>query len=240
VSTGAITAFVAAFARAMGVVFAAPVTGDPTTPARVRVVLALAIAAAVAPMWPALELGDAPLVIVLELATGLATGAVARVALAGVDAAGQIIGVALGLGFAAEYDPRAGESASVVRRILGTLAALAFVGAGGVESIVASVAAGPARALDAAAWGSAAITRACDVLARGIALAGPVVIAAAVVNAGLALANRAAPALNVFSVSFAVVMIACGLVLLATAPATVAGLWSAGRDAAEALRGVTP
>jgi flagellar biosynthesis protein FliR len=240
ISTGAITAFLAAFARASGVVFAAPVTGDTTTPARVRLILALAIAAAVSPLWPNLEVGEAPFAIALELATGIATGAVARIAMAGVETAGQIMGVALGLGFAAEYDPRAGENASILRRLLTTISSLAFVGAGGVEATVSSVATGPAHGVDALAWGAAAITRAGDVLARGLALAGPIVVAAVITNAGLALANRAAPALNVFSVSFAAVMCAGALVLLASSPATVSHLWSAGQTAADVLRSGMP
>lgn len=239
-SAGLIATFVAAFARASGVVFAAPLLGDPTTPARVRLVLAVAIASAVAPIWPELDPATAPLAIALELATGLATGAVARVAMAGVETGGQLIGVALGLGFAAEYDPRAGESASAVRRLLGTIAALAFVGAGGVEASVSSVAAGPARAISAAAWGSLAIERATQVLARGLALAGPIVIAAIVAHAGLALANRAAPALNVFTVSFAAVLVIGAIALTAAAPSTIASVWNAGQSAADALAGGGP
>ncbi|MCE9573237.1 MAG: flagellar biosynthetic protein FliR [Deltaproteobacteria bacterium] len=240
-NTAIVGPFLAALARASGLAFTAPLIGDPTTSTRARLVFAIAIAAAVAPLWPAISMDEVPAIAALELATGLATGLVARLVLAGVESGGQLLGLVLGLGFAQSFDPRAGESASTVRRIVGALAGLGFLGAGGLEAAVSAVAAGPAEPLALASLLHTGVERACDAMARGVGFAGPVIVAAVVGNAGIALANRAAPALNVFAVAFAALLILGGLVLIATAPSTAMTMAAAGRQAADVLRaGATP
>ena len=239
-SLGLFTAFLTAFARASGVCFTAPLIGDPTTPARARLGLAIAIAIAVSPLWPPLDIGSAPLTLLLELATGLATGALARFALAGVEVAGQVLGLALGLGFAAQYDPQAGESASIIRTILSTITGLAFIGAGGIEAVARSVATGPANHATAIGWGAAVIERGDQVMGNGVALAAPVIIAVIIAQAGMALANRAAPALNVYAISFAVIMTVGALVMMTTAPTLVHHLWQMGQTAVDTLQGAAP
>ena len=212
--------------------------GGANTRAPVRLCLSVTIAMAVAPMWPPVDIGSIPMVVLLELATGLATGAMAD--FVAVQIAGQIIGISLGLGFAAQYDPSAGENASIVRTILSTITGLAFLGAGGIEAIAISVARGPSNYATAASWCWAIIGSAEHVMADGLALAAPVMIAIIITQAGLALANRAAPALNVYAISFAVIMTVGAFVLLATAPTMVQHLWSLGQEAAESLKGAAP
>jgi flagellar biosynthesis protein FliR len=60
-------------------------------------------------------------------------------------------------------------------------------------------------------------------------------LAAFVGNIALAVMNRAAPAVNVFSVAMSAVLILGGLVLLATAAHLVGGLTSAARTAIDIL-----
>jgi flagellar biosynthetic protein FliR len=61
-------------------------------------------------------------------------------------------------------------------------------------------------------------------MGHGLALAAPLVLAALVANVGLAVMNRAAPAVNVFAISLAVVLLAGGSVLLAGSGSMVAGI----------------
>lgn len=233
--------FVAALARAGGLAFTAPLIGDRSTPVKVRLTFTVAIAAVLtarvgAPTAsPALLAATVP----LELAAGALTGVTARIILDRVATAGQLIGVHAGLGFAQAYDPDAGESASVIRTLIATIAALAFLAADGLEAMVRSVATplGPAALVDGLAGATSA---ALALAAAAIGVAAPVLLAATVVNLGLALVNRAAPAVNVFSISLPVILIVAGVALLATAPVTAAAIDRAAQDAVAVLLGARP
>ena len=108
--------------------------------------------------------------------------------------------------------------------ILATIASLAFLGAGGLEAIVRSVAASPATITDVALLGPNLVRAATSAFGHGLALAGPIVLAALVANIGLAVMNRAAPAVNVFSISLPAVLVLGGIVLLATSGKLFGGI----------------
>jgi flagellar biosynthetic protein FliR len=230
--------FVAALARAGGLAFTAPLIGDRSTPVKVRLAFTVAVAAVLtarvgAPAAPpALLAAAAP----LELAAGALTGVTARIILERVATAGQLIGVHAGLGFAQFYDADAGESASVIRTLIAAIAGLAFLAADGLEAMVRSVATPLAPA--ALAEGLAGATGAAlELAAAAIGVAAPVLLAATVVNVGLALINRAAPAVNAFSISLPVVLVAAGVALLATASVTAGTIDRAAERAVAALLG---
>jgi len=228
-------AFVAALARAGGFAFTAPLLGEPTTPVRARLVFTVAVAAAVASAAPARDPADAVALVPLELAAGMLAGVSARLILDRVAAGAQLIGIHLGLGFAAEYDVRAGESASSMRRLVSALAGLAFLAAGGLEAGVRCVAT-PLAATDLHHL-TGAVDLATSLMSHALAFAAPALVAATILNLGLAVINRAAPALNVFSVSLAAVMIGGGLVLLAVAPSTARLIDAHARAAVDLLAG---
>lgn len=232
-----IGALIATLARASGLAVASPVIGEGGVSTRARLVFVVAIAATVGINRAPVELSALALVAPLELAIGLATGFIARTVMARVAIAGQLMGLSLGLGFAAQYDVHAGESAGVLRTLTATLAGLAFIAAGGFEAIVTSAAASPAGASDLAALGPALVHHATSAFGHGLALASPVLLAALVGNVALAVMNRAAPAVNVFSVALAVVLILGGLALLATAAHLVAGATDTARTAIDVLVG---
>ncbi|MBC7976834.1 MAG: flagellar biosynthetic protein FliR, partial [Myxococcales bacterium] len=139
------------------------------------------------------------------------------------------------LGFAAQYDMHAGESAGVLRSLLSTLASFAFLTAGGLEAIVRSAAASPAEISQLASLGSTLIHHATSAFGHGLSLAAPIVLAALVGNIALAVMNRAAPAVNVFSIALSGVLILGGMVLMATAAHLVAGLTATARTAIDVL-----
>lgn len=233
---GELGAFIVAFSRASAIVATAPVIGDAGVSVRARLVFVVAIAFAVGANRPPVELIDVPGIALVEFAIGLITGMTARFIMSRVANAGQLIGLSLGLGFASEYDARAGESAGTVRMLATTLASLAFLRSGGLESIVTGVAGEPASMIDLALLGPSLIEHGTAAFGHGLALAAPVVIAALVGNLGLALMNRAAPAVNVFSVSLAAVLVIGGIAMIASSPAFVAGAISTAREAAAILR----
>jgi len=228
-------AIIAALARVGGLAATAPVIGDAGVPARGKLVFVLAVAIAIGVNRPPVALAALPMVAALELAIGLVTGLTARFAMARVAVAGQLMGLSLGLGFAAQYDPHAGESAGVLRSLITTLASVAFLAAGGLEAVVRSAAAAPADLVQLAGLGPALIHHATSAFAHGLSLAAPVMLAAIAGNVALAVMNRAAPAVNVFSIALSAVLILGGVVLMATAAHLVAGVTDAARAAVDVL-----
>ena len=232
-----IGALLATLARVGGLAATAPVIGDQGVTSRARLVFVLAVTAAIGPSRAPVTLAALPAIATAELAIGLVTGLTARVVMARVAVAGQLMGLSLGLGFAAQYDMHAGESAGVVRTLLTTLASLAFLACGGLEAIVRSAAAGPADISQLAALGPAFVRHATSAFGHGVSLAAPILLAAFVGNIALAVMNRAAPAVNVFSIALGAVLVLGGGVLMATAAQLIGSLTATARVAIDALGG---
>jgi flagellar biosynthesis protein FliR len=230
-----IGALIATLCRAGGLAATAPVIGDQGVSVRARLVFVVAIIAAIGVNRAPVAFSALPMIAALELAVGVITGATARMVLSRVAVAGQLMGLSLGLGFASQYDVHAGESAGVMRTLTTTLAALAFVTAGGLEAIVTSASATPVGAADLAALGPAFVRHATAAFGHGLALAAPVLLAALIGNVALAVMNRAAPAVNVFSVALSVVLMLGGIALLATAAHLVGGISDTARVAIDVL-----
>lgn len=214
-------------ARALALAATAPVLGDRDVPHSLRLGLAAILAAALAPLRaehapPPTELAAFVPALVAEAAAGLVAGLLARFTLAAAEVAGQLIGLSLGLGFAEQYDPRHGEASGILPVLARTVAGLAFLSAGGLAAAVAAVAA-PLPALGATT-AAAALDVAATAATWGLSLAAPVVLAALVGNLALALAHRAAPALNLFAVGFATSLLIAGAALLASSSSLASGL----------------
>lgn len=224
---------IAAFVRASALAATAPVIGDAGIPVRARLVFAVAVGFAVG-AGREVSPAELPPTILVELAAGIITGLTARFVLARVATAGQLMGLSLGLGFASQYDVHAGEAAGTLRSLLMVIAGLAFLAVGGLEAIVRSVAV-PLTASSLLGIGPQLLHAGASAFERGLALAGPIVLAALVANIGLAVINRATPAMNVFSIALAAVLVAGGAVLLASAPALVAAVVGDARAAISSL-----
>lgn len=230
-----IGALIATLARVGGLAATAPVIGDQGIAMRARLVFVLTLTGAIGLSRAPVEFSALPAVAVLELAVGLVTGLTARMVMSRVAIAGQLMGLSLGLGFAAQYDVHAGESAGVLRTLITTVASLAFLTAGGLQAIVRSAAASPADISQLSQLGPAFIHHATAAFGHGLALAAPILLAAFIGNVALAVMNRAAPAVNVFSIALSAVLILGGLVMLATAAHLVASLTDTSRAAIDVL-----
>lgn len=207
-------------ARSSGLCASAPVLSDEGVPMRARIGLALAITVALAPLRSATPI-DSVLGLVepllLELALGLAIGITARLVLVPAEIAGQIAGVSLGLSFAAQYDLDRGEGGDVVRPLAKTMAATAFIVAGGLDAIVRA-AATPASTDALITTARLAMELTANALSLGLSLAAPIIIAAVVGNLVIALLHRSATAIHLFSVGLVAILLIGGLALLVTAP----------------------
>lgn len=231
-------AMLATLARASGLALVAPVLAD--APVRARLVFVVAIAIGVGLNRGGIPLAEVPTHVAIELAAGLVTGTVVRFVVARAAIAGQLVGLSLGLGFASQFDPDAGESASTLRAVFTTLAGLAFLAVGGLEAIVRACGGPEPSLIEIGHQGFALLDQAAAAFGHGLSIAGPVVLAALVGNLGFAVMNRAAPAVNVFSISLGAVLILGGAILIGNAPQLIGSLHGVGRDAAHASTPSTP
>ena len=230
-----IGAFLVVLARVGGLVATAPVVGDGGVSSRAKLVLVLALSLAITANRPGVAYADVIGIVPLELGVGLLTGLTARFVLVRAQVAGQLIGLSLGLGFAAEYDARAGESAGTVATLLSTLAGLAFLAGGGLEAIARSAASTPATTAQLAMLGPTLLAHGTSAMTHGLSLAAPIVLATLVANLGLAVLGRAAPSINVFSVSLAAVLLVGGVALCASATSVFGGVAGTAQLAIDAL-----
>jgi flagellar biosynthetic protein FliR len=226
-----LTSLAFAFLRIGGMMLLVPGLGDRMIPARVRLVAAFALSAAVA---PAVELPDAigGAAILSETATGLALGAVLRflaqaLLMAGMMAA-QLTSLSQLFGGV--------EPSSAIGNVL-NLAGLALLMASGlplmlVEMLIRSYDILPAGGVpdgsDLARWG---VSRAAHAFALAAGLAAPFALLALVYNAAMGVLNRAMPQLMVALVGAPAITAASAVLLLLSAPLML-GVWKAAMVAA--------
>ncbi len=241
------------FLRVLGFVLSEPVFGNRAVPLRMRAGLAFFLAWMVAPLVPAaasvpIDSPQALLVAAQQLLIGFVLGFAMRLVLAGIEAAGQIIGLSMGLGFAVFFDPQNSAQTPVMGQVMSVFALLVFfainghllVIAGLVESFhILPIGDGLAGA------GFAAVAQAAgQIFLVGVLLSLPVVVAILIANVAFGILTRAAPQLNIFAVGFPITILAGFLLLLLALPYVqphVARLWETGAlQALELLQGMRP
>jgi flagellar biosynthetic protein FliR len=145
-----VTPFVIILSRLSGLCIFAPVLGASVIPAKIKVLLCLALTSAVyAAILPALNAhGAFPLPVSLfdliplmmgELLIGLVVGYIASLPMIAMEIGGQMVGQQLGLGFARAYNPAMETDSEVVGQLLFYLALSIFITFGGVEIMFRSI-----------------------------------------------------------------------------------------------------
>lgn len=210
------------FCRLSGFIMACPVFGHSSVPTRAKIGLAAVLAVVAGPLinnpvnlpvasWAGL------LIIVTEIAIGIAIGMVMKMTLASIQAAGEMISMQMGLSMAMVYAPDTGSQSSVLGRFLYMGALLMFLALNAhlvlIQIIVESFRAlPPGSALDLD-LGKALALHAATIFASGLLLSLPVVITLLIINLAMGILNRTAQQLSVFSIGFPVTL-GAGLLLL--------------------------
>lgn len=219
-----INALIFPLARILGFISSAPPWNSAGVSRRIRLMMGIALALALAPMLPAmpnLPPGSGPGMWVLtqQVMIGTAMGFAARVVFSAVDLAGAYISMQMGLGFATLYDPQNTAQTPVLSSFLTLLTLLVFLSMNGhllyVSVLVRSFdvipvginVLGPDSWLNLAKLGS-------QIFSFGLLLALPVLIALMITNLTLGILTRAAPQLNVFSIGFPITLSTGFLTLL--------------------------
>lgn len=204
-----------------------PAFGEQSVPARLRLVIALAFTAVVAPAVTSVAIKDGfVLPILIEVAAGLALGAVFRLFVLALQIAGVIIAQAISL---TQLLAGQGEPQPAVSHLF-TVAGLAFAVAAGLhvraaEILILSYEFLPPGNLpsagDFASWGLAQTVQAFSL---AFTLAAPFTIASFLYNLALGVINRAMPALMVSFIG-APALSGGGLLFLAVLAPLVIAVW---------------
>lgn len=232
---GHIGAFLAAFVRCAAWAHSAPLVGDALMPRRLRVAVAAFLAVPMLSLRPTVDLAALPSILPSELALGLIAGFSIRLALAGIEAGGQLIGLQLELGFASMFDPATHQETLPTNRMASCIAGLTFLSLGGLETTLRSLATPVVRADTLSRMMTNLMFTSGEVILVAVRVAMPIIAAGLAANLTCAVANRAAPALNVFSVMLALVLTVGGLILVASAPSFTREVLLAARAASQAV-----
>ncbi|MDQ6620917.1 MAG: flagellar biosynthetic protein FliR [Pseudomonadota bacterium] len=218
-----LAAFFYPFFRIVALASSAPVLGHSSVPPMVRIALAVLVTAIVAPALPAVAAVSpfgAPgvLLMIEQVLIGLAIGLAMQIAFAAVTLAGDLIGLQMGLSFAAFIDPQNSEQAPLVGSFLSITLMLVFLAINGhlllIAALVDSFNAFPLR-LDAVRGLDAVrlVRSGADLFAFGLQIALPIIGAMLLTNLTLGMLARTSPQLNLLAVGFAVTL-SVGLLML--------------------------
>jgi flagellar biosynthesis protein FliR len=163
-----------------------------------------------------------------EFLVGAAIGITARVTLAAAEAAGTLAGNAMGLGFANTVDPLFQSEGVPTTSLMSYLAVLIFFVLRGhhivIEALSASLVAVPAAKGFATFHTDTLLNLGTKIVAQGLRIAAPVVGTMFVSQLGMALVSRAAPKVQIFSLTFGVAVSVGALILVNSAPQIAQGM----------------
>lgn len=218
------------FFRIGALVMAAPVFSGNLVPVRIRLGMAIAITAVVAPVLtvPAVDpfSFDALLIIVQQILIGVAMGFALALVFGAVVTGGQVVAMQMGLGFASMVDPQNGLQVPVISQLLLMMTTLLFLITDGhlvlIKMLVDSFEVLPIAAdglVRGGFWAVALWGR--EMFAASVWIALPAVASLLVANIAFGVMARAAPQLNIFAIGFPVFVISGYVVLLLSLPGLV-------------------
>uniref|UniRef100_UPI0040391918 flagellar biosynthetic protein FliR n=1 Tax=unclassified Variovorax TaxID=663243 RepID=UPI0040391918 len=215
---GWMVAFLWPFVRMLALVSTAPIFSEAWVPRPVKVAVAALLTFVIAP-----TLGEFPAVPVVstggvwivmqQVLIGVAMGFSMRIVFTAVLAAGEYIGLQMGLSFASFFDPMSHGSTMVVSRLLNMLAMLIFLALDGhltmVNALAESFRTLPIANAPLAAGGWMFLVLAVgDIFSSGLMLALPLITALLTLNLAMGILNRASPQFSIFAVGFPLTLLA--------------------------------
>ncbi len=216
------------FLRVLALFTSMPILSMRAVPARLRVGLAFLIALAAQPM-----LADQPVIginspaalgaVVQQVGIGLAMGFAVRLVFAAVELAGEVVGLQMGLNFAAFFDPASNAQISAVSRFLGNMSMFLFLVINGhlmvLMAVIRSFDVFPADGNFLDSLGRIQLHQlGADLFASALWIALPMIGLLLFVNLTLGIVSRVAPQMNVFAVGFPVTLVMGLIGITATLP----------------------
>jgi flagellar biosynthetic protein FliR len=224
-----------------------PLLGNRSIPNSVRVGLALVLAVAMAPLLPqpqamALMSGDGIVILLQQIAIGVALGFSLRIVVAALEMSGQFMGLQMGLSFATLFDPVNGAQTPVMGQFLVMTAVLMLFAMNGHHLILTTLAQSFVEVPIGAQLSSQGflmlVQWAGVIFSTGLHIALPVTAALLATNLAIGMMTRAAPQLNIFAVGFPLTLGAGFLVFyltMAYLPGLTEQLWMRATDMGAAI-----
>jgi flagellar biosynthetic protein FliR len=231
VTTAQLNAWLAAFAwplaRILALIASAPVIGNPSVPASVKIGLGLLLTVLVAPLIPSppgIDPASAAglLILAQQVLIGLAMGFAMQVVFHAAEMAGELIGLQMGLGFATLYDASVPGFIPILGQYLGIVVSLAFLAINGhlllLSALVESFQVLPFAPLAAPSGLRSLVEWGGNIFSYALSLSLPLLAALLITNVALGILTRAAPQLNIFVVGFPLTILMGMLVLFLVLP----------------------
>ncbi|WP_295849781.1 flagellar biosynthetic protein FliR [uncultured Xylophilus sp.] len=204
------------FLRVLGLFSVAPVFSLRSIPMRAKIGLALLVAIAAQP-----SLQGQPVIgvdtpgafgaVVQQVGVGIAIGFAVRLVFSAVELAGELIGLQMGLNFAAFFDPSSGGQVSAVSRFLGHMSMLLFVVINGhlmlLMAVVRSFSAFPADGNVLQVFATTKLhLLGAEIFSSALWIALPMIGLMLFVNLTMGIISRVAPQMNIYAVGFPVTL----------------------------------
>ena len=200
---GYVSSFIWPLLRISAMFVAMPLFSIQAVPARIRLLLSLAITFAIMPVLPpfqAIEVFsyEGMIVSVVQIFIGLSIGFIVQMVFSIVLFAGESIAASMGLGFAAMVDPQSGQQAPVIGQLYTITSTLLFLSLNGHLLLIqmlmdsfTSLPIGISGLVKTDIW--TIITWSGRMFSGGLLLAMPIIISLLLVNISFGVAARAAP-----------------------------------------------
>ena len=205
------------FVRIGAFLMVMPLVGSSFVPVKVRLLLAVVLTVAIAPIAPVTApqdvLSAAGLVTMIqEIGIGVSMGFLVQLVFDAIALGGQVIGMSMGLGFAVFLDRARGVSVPVLGQLFLMLGMLIFLALDGHLAMIRLLASSfQAWPISEAGLSSLQIGEllswTSNLFIFGLKIALPAITALLVVNLSFGVMSRAAPTLNLFAVGFPVAML---------------------------------
>lgn len=246
VLTEMLSGFLWPFLRIGAFLITAPLFSLDAVQLRVRILFAVGLTLITYGMVPAPSIDPLSLEgvsqIVLQIYLGLMMGFVLQIVTAAVALAGQAMANSMGLGFANLVDPSMGNI-PILSQFLVIIATFIFLSVGGhlmvISLLVESFVLVPLGTVPPfQEWPTTLVNWLPMLFIAGLNLSLPLLVSILLVNIGLGIVTRSAPALNIISVGFPAILLA-GLVLLNFAlPGIMQAIELLWLDAYDVMRGL--
>jgi flagellar biosynthetic protein FliR len=146
------------------------------------------------------------LIVCQQIIIGVAVGMVMRIIFSGIEMAGQIAGMTMGLGFASFFDPQSQGNTVAISQLYGILAMLVFLSVDGHLLLITALAESfytlPIAVDTVGLDGMKIAGMGWEIFSIGLQLSLPIVAALLITNIALGILTRSAPQLNIFGIGF--------------------------------------